>query len=164
MKKERSNLPFRINCEGYFTDSKGNILAYDTGKGYIVFPGGGVNNNESPEEGLIRETFEETGAIVGDLSKLGVLKIVWWPEWAKTKEQKKRYELFQGEEMHFFKGFIKEFKNSNLKEKDHWKGDKLMPIKEVIWLIEKNKPFSKGEKEYREAQLMFLKNLLSVVS
>lgn len=29
-----------------------------------VFPGGGIENGESPEEAVIRETFEETGLIV----------------------------------------------------------------------------------------------------
>ncbi len=159
MEKERSNLPFRINCEGYFIDNKKNILAHNTKKGYIVFPGGGVNKNESPKEALIRETFEETGAIVENLTKLDVLKIVWSKNWAKTKEQKKRYKLFQGDEMHFFKGFIKEFKNNIEKRKDYWKGNKLMPVKGVIKLIEKDKLSNENEKGYREFQLKFLKDL-----
>jgi hypothetical protein len=60
----RSKLPLRQNCEGYFTDSKGNILAQASEHGYIIFPGGGVEANESPEAALVREALEETGATV----------------------------------------------------------------------------------------------------
>lgn len=160
MMKERNMLPFRINCEGYIIDGKGNILALDSGKGYIIFPGGGIDENETPEEGMAREIFEETGAIVTNISKLAVLKIIWGQKWAKTEKQKKRYELFQGDEMHFFKGFIKEFKNNSFQEDDYWKGKKLMPIKEVIEIIENSKPFSKDEEKYRETQIKLLKEIL----
>jgi len=141
----RKSLPFRKNCEGYFTDGAGNILAKDTGKGYIEFPGGGINEGETPEASIIRETFEETGAYLEEVKYLGSIKFVWNEAWAKTKKQKARYNHFQGEEMHFFSGKVKELKKTN-PHKDIWNGEKLMPIKEAIRLIKKNKPFSKGLK------------------
>lgn len=84
MKYSRGSLPFRKNCEGYFVDDKGRILAQDSGKGYIIFPGGGVNEDETPERGLLREAFEETGVVIeGKLKKLGVLHIIWGKDFIK---------------------------------------------------------------------------------
>ncbi|MEC7840080.1 MAG: NUDIX domain-containing protein [Chlamydiota bacterium] len=37
-----------------------------------VFPGGGVENNESPEEAIIREVKEETGVSVQIIRKVGI--------------------------------------------------------------------------------------------
>ncbi len=51
----RNNLPFRKNCEGYFI-KENKILAKDSGKGYLIFPGGGIEENESPEEAIIKKS------------------------------------------------------------------------------------------------------------
>jgi 8-oxo-dGTP pyrophosphatase MutT (NUDIX family) len=152
----RENLPFRKNTEGYFTDNCGNMLARDTKKGYIVFPGGGVNNNEDINQGIIRETLEETGAIITNLKFVHKMKFIWNKNWAKTEKQKQRYEMYQGEEMHFFTGKIQEFKEVK-KEDDFWDGKKLMPIIKLIELIESEKPFEKEMEEYRNFQLKILK-------
>jgi len=87
MEKNRKKLPYRKNCEGYFFDNKGNVLAQDTNRGFVKFPGGGVDKNEGPEQALIREAFEETGLITeGKLRKLGAIKFDWSKSWAKTKK------------------------------------------------------------------------------
>ena len=143
---------YRKNTEGYFFDNKKNILAYDSGKGYLIFPGGGVEN-EMPEEAMKREVLEETGAIVEIEKNLGIKKFDYDENWAKTERQIERYEQFQGEEMHFFTGKIEKFTKINKKE-DSWKGEKLMPLNNVIEIIEKDK-----ENEFRKVQLKFLKNL-----
>src|SRR3989344_9180786 len=106
MNNDRSKLPFRKNCEGYFVDGKGNVLARKTEYDVVVFPGGGVDDGEDVDKAIIRETFEETGAIVKNIKKLGNLKFVWSEDWAQTEKQKKRYEIYQGEDMHFFSGMI----------------------------------------------------------
>ncbi len=155
---ERKNLPFRINCEGYFLDSEGNILARES-RGVIIFPGGGPNKNEDVIKAMIRETKEETGAIVKDIEEIGVIKIVWGPNWAKTEKQKSRYKLFQGDEMHFFTGDIEHFEEPEIKEEDFWDGNKLMNINEVIKKIEEKAPFDEDIREYREAQLKFLREI-----
>ncbi len=129
---ERSKLPFRRNCEGYFF-KEGNILAKDRGE-FTEFPGGGVDDGETPEEALTRETFEETGAIVDNLQKVGDANFIWGKDWAKTDKQKERYKRFKGEEMHFFVGKIKELKET--KHEDKWRGEIFMPIKEVINKLE----------------------------
>lgn len=161
----RDNLSFRKNCEGYFMDNKGRILAQDNEKGYIVFPGGGINETENPEQGLLREAFEETGVIIkGKLKKLGVLHIIWGKGWAKTEKQKMRYKKYKGDEMHFFSGKIKKLEvpqgdSENPDEDDIWKGEKLMFLDQAIGTIEKNKPFSGDNEEYYNLQLKFLKQL-----
>jgi 8-oxo-dGTP pyrophosphatase MutT (NUDIX family) len=157
--EERDNLPFRINCEGYFLNSGGKILAKDSGKGFIMFPGGGMDEAEDIEAAMIRETEEETGITPTNLNNLGVLKILWGPDWAKTEKQKSRYSKFQGDEMHFFKGVVgNEVEKSN--EEDVWTGEKFMEISDVINLIERSRPFDESVLEYREAQLRFLRSIL----
>ena len=156
---ERKKLPFRINCEGYFLEGKGSIIAKES-NGLILFPGGGIDKNEEITKAMIRETKEETGAVVSGIRKLGVIKIVWGPGWAKTEKQKNRYKIFQGDEMHFFTGNIEEFEDPGVKEEDFWDGNKLMNIKEVIKKIEKKAPFDEDIREYRETQLKFLKGIV----
>ncbi|MDD4614907.1 MAG: NUDIX domain-containing protein [Caldisericia bacterium] len=161
MKEERTKLPFRKNCEGYFLNEKGNkILAKETESELIIFPGGGIDENETIKEGMIRETFEETGARVEKLEFLGKIRIIWEEDWAKTKKQKKRYLEFQGDDMHFFRGTIKEIKTNELEE-DSWNENKFMDLKEVIQKIESKISFEKSTKEYRKAQLNFLKEILN---
>src|SRR3989344_816961 len=156
---KREKLPYRKNCEGYFLDDKGNILAQDSKKGYIIFPGGGIEEGESPEQGLLRETFEETGTIVeGKLEELGVLHTLWGTNWAKTDKQRERYKKFKGDEMHFFVGRIKRFEEPK-SEEDTWKGEKLMPIVKAIEIIENSKPFSKTSEEYYAFQLRIIRSL-----
>jgi len=159
MKIDRSKLPFRKNCEGYFLDGKGNVLAKDSGKGFLGFPGGGVDDNEDVEKAIVRETFEETGAVITNLKKIGDLKFIWGVDWAKTEKQKKRYEQYKGEDMHFFIGKIEKFIEPEKKEEDFWQGEKLISIKKAIEMIESGRPFDAEIKEYREMQLKFLRNI-----
>ncbi len=157
----RDQLPFRKNTEGYFLDSDNNILAHDTGVGYLEFPGGGIEPNETPKEGILRETFEETGAIIDatTLKKLGVMRFLWDGNWAKTEKQKQRYQQFKGEEMHFFFGRINGWKKiPNASEA--WEGKKLIPIHQTIRIIE-NEKATKAIEEYRSFQLKLLKKLKS---
>ena len=81
---------------------------------------------------------------------------IWGKDWAKTEKQKERYKKFKGEEMHFFSGKIKKIDNK-LKSEDSWERENLIPIKDVIRLIEKNKPFPKNMRKYYEFQLKALK-------
>ena len=163
---KRENLAFRKNCEGYFIDDNGMILAQNSGKGYIIFPGGGINRNETPEEGLLRETFEETGVIIKrKLKKLGVIHIIWGENWAKTDKQKRRYKKYKGDEMHFFFCKINKLEKprgdpENPNEDDVWMRERFIPIARVIEIIEKCKPFPKDDEKYYNAQLKFLKKLM----
>jgi 8-oxo-dGTP pyrophosphatase MutT (NUDIX family) len=160
MVEDRSKLPFRKNCEGYFV-SNGKILARDTGKGFIEFPGGGIDVGEDPQKALTRETKEETGAIVENLEKIGQINFVWGENWAKTDKQRKRYNEFQGEEMHFFKGNINEFSEVLGDGSDEgWKGEVLMDVQKVLDKILEGEPFDEDIKDYREFQIKTLRRIL----
>lgn len=45
---------------------------YGDGKGKLIIPGGYINHNETPEDALKREVFEETGVVVEPLEIVGV--------------------------------------------------------------------------------------------
>ena len=155
--KSRNHLPFRRNTEGYFRDKDNNILAQVSKEGYLLFPGGGIEEQETPEQGLIRETFEETGAVVEQpLKVLGKLNIIWEEDWAKTDKQKKRYEEYQGDEMYFFFGRIKEFRQQ-AKQEDSWREEKLMQLDKAINILEK----IPDKNSYRKKQLQYLKEIES---
>jgi|SRR3989344_777935 len=156
---DRGKLPFRKTCEGYFLYENKFVIARDTRKGYIEFPGGGVDDGENSEEALIREDYEEAGVIVEDeLKEIGVLRFLWREDWARTDKQKERYKKYNGEEMHFFIGKVKKVvdtKGNDIEE--GWKGKKFMEIDEAIRFIESQRPFDESLREYREFQLMALK-------
>jgi len=128
----------------------------------MLFPGGGIDAGETPSAALMRETMEETGAIVYDLKDIGVLHFDWSKDWAKTAKQKSRYDNFLGEEMHFFIGLVKEMKEPRGDPSDAWKGEKMMKISKAIEIIESEMPFSKDIKDYRKKQLEGLKILLEM--
>ena len=156
MKKNRLDLPFRRNCEGYFLKSKEKILAKEMSFG-IIFPGGGISDSESIESGMLRETFEETKATITHLNLITSHKLVWDKNWAKTEKQKERYERYQGDEMFFFKGQIQGFHSNDAEHEDIWRGEKLMDLSIVI---EKLKEKHREEpKEYTKIQISILEDL-----
>jgi 8-oxo-dGTP pyrophosphatase MutT (NUDIX family) len=158
---DRSKFPFRKNGEGYLVFGD-NIICRNTEYGYIDFPGGGVEGDEAFEDALKREAFEEAGVIFdGELKEAGVLKTVWPADWAKNEKQKKRFEKYQGDEMHFFIGKVKELvdpKGDGVEE--GWNiNDRMMPIKKAIEIVEGYKPFPAELKEYYEIKLKILRGL-----
>ena len=155
---DRKNLPFRKNCEGYFINKEGKILARIHEDGYLLFPGGGFDD-ENPEDALIREVYEETGAFVDKkLQYLGCLHFIWGKDWAKNNKQKERYNQYQGEEMHFFFGYVLRLENPKNIEEDFWHGNKFMTIDEALaFLLENDSP--EGLEDYRKLQINVLTNL-----
>jgi 8-oxo-dGTP pyrophosphatase MutT (NUDIX family) len=157
---DRKKLPYRKNCEGYFVRD-GKVVALDTGLGYIEFPGGGVDEGEEPNEALIREAYEEAGVIInGELEKIEQFNFVWGKNWVKNDKQRKRYEEFQGEEMHFYKGKIKELveaKGDGVEE--GWKGEVLMDIDDAIEAIKNEKVVDEEALGYQKFQLKILESL-----
>ena len=157
--KSREKLPYRKNCESYIIH-KGKILARDSGKGYIEFPGGGFDKHESAKDAVTREIFEETGAVIKDIKKIGVLHFDWGPRWAKTEKQKSRYKEFRGEEMHLFKGKVKKLtkpKGCPVTKEAGWKGKRFMAIDDALKIINAQRPFPKSQKEYYTKQIDVLR-------
>lgn len=109
MKIDRTKLPYRKNCEGYFIFKEQFIVARDTGKGYIEFPGGGVDDDEDVKKALLREALEETGCVVRQLKSLEKIFIDWDESWAKTDKQRERYKKYRGDEMSLFSGIVEKF-------------------------------------------------------
>jgi 8-oxo-dGTP pyrophosphatase MutT (NUDIX family) len=140
--------PYRLNCEGYFIQVD-KVLACKRGS-YIEFPGGGVDD-ETAKQAIIRETFEETGAVVTNIKLLGKIHFDWNEECITSDKQRARFKQFRGEEMHFFTGDIKE-----IKETREWETIWL-PLNKVIEDL-KTRP---GIKEYRQKQLEFLRLMQS---
>ena len=160
----REKLPYRKNCEAYVFFSKDKVVARDTGKGYVEFPGGGVDEGETPEEAIQREVVEETGAVVEELQKIGVIYFDWGLDWAKTEKQKERYNKYRGEEMHLFKAKAVKLcdpKGCSFSNEPGWKGDRVILVKKVIDIIKSQMPFSEEMEEYRNMQLMSLKNFMN---
>jgi len=157
---DRYKLPYRKNCEAYLICKDGKIVTRDTGNGYLEFPGGGVDENEKPEEALKREAFEEAGVILeGELKKIKVLYFLWGKDWAKTEKQKQRYKQFKGEEMHFFTGKVKDLVVPKGDPKEiGWIGERTMRIDEAIKKINSFKPFPQEMKEYYNFQIQTLEN------
>jgi len=162
MTNDRTKLPYRKNCEGYFLFRDDSIVAQDTGKGYVEFPGGGIDEGESPKNAILREASEETGAMVKNLKFVEKINFDWDENWAKTEKQKGRYKQYRGEEMHLFIGKVSKFVNADgdLKNNDPaLKGRKFMEIKEVIEKIQELKPFPQNMTGYYAKQLYYLRNI-----
>lgn len=159
---DRTKLPFRKNCEGYLILGD-SLIARDTEYGYIDFPGGGVEGTEALTETLKREAFEEAGVILeGELKEIATLKTIWPADWAKNEKQIKRFEKYQGDDMHFFLGKVKELvePKGDFEEKGWDVNERLMPIKKAIEIINSYKPFKPELKEYYELKLKILKEIL----
>lgn len=159
---DRSKLPFRKNCEGYFVLGD-SIVCRDSHLGYIDFPGGGVEENEDIEGALRREIMEEAGAILDKkMTEIATLKTVWPMDWAKNEKQKKRFEKYQGDDMHFFIGKVKELVTpTGDPEENGWDiNERTIKIRDVIKMMERYRPFPKELRDYYELKLKILKSLI----
>lgn len=161
----RENLPYRLNCEGYFLYGDNLVLVKNTGLGYLEFPGGGVEGDIA--QGMLRETLEETGAAIADLREVDAMFFDWGPDWPKTEKQKARYKQYRGEEMHMFIGRVVEL-GTPLGDPEHgdagWEGKIFMTIPEVVLAIDSFKPFSPEMAIFHERQLEIVKTLPQLLS
>jgi predicted RNA-binding protein with EMAP domain len=95
------------------------------------------------------------------LKKLAVKRIIWDKDWAKTDKQTKRYELYQGDEMHFFTGTVESIREVTEEHEDFWHGEKFMEVNEVIDFIENELKSleNNGNIEQRKIQFKLLREL-----
>ena len=141
------------------------ILVRDTGLGYLEFPGGGVEG--SVESSMLRETLEETGAIIAELQRFDTMFFDWGPDWPKTEKQRSRYTQFRGEEMNMFIGRVVEL-GTPLGDPEHgdagWEGNKFMTISEVTAIMDSFRPFPAETAKFHDRQLEIVKSLPDIFS
>lgn len=153
-KIDRTLLPYRRNCEAYLRYKHEYVVARNIDRVYLEFPGGGIKKDETPEKAILREIQEETGAVVKQIRKIGIIRFDWHPHWAITKKQKRRYAHYRGEEMHLFEGEVKLFPKAYPTE---WKGNKMISISRAIECVESQRPFPMEMCKYYQTQLNQLK-------
>lgn len=84
------------------------ILMVKSNTGDYKFPGGGVENGESPEETLRREVIEETGYILDEVKgKMGIII-------ERDRRKKKGYSLFEMTSHYYFCDVTNEKLEQNL--------------------------------------------------
>lgn len=159
----RDTLPFRPTSD-CFLIYNGKLVAQNHGH-YIAFPGGGIDEGETPLAGATREVLEEVGAkLKHDLVYLGEITWVWNPEWPNNEKRKERYQKFQGERVYFFFGIVNSFTKATSDEGDEWKGSVSMTIDKAVSIAENlyksNHPNQLAYKTYQVACLYFIKALL----
>jgi hypothetical protein len=133
---DRTKLPYRPVAECYLVHN-GKLVAQDHGH-YIMYPGGGIDDGETPEEAGRREVEEEVGIkLDGPLIPITTVEWDWMPEWANNEKRKARYEQFRGERVHFLIGKIKNVEKATSKEGDAWKGEISMSFDKALELHDK---------------------------
>ena len=155
-KTDRNLLPYRKNCEAYLRYRNKYVVARDTGRGYLEFPGGGIRKGETPARAIHREIKEEIGVVAQRLNEIGVIRFDWHSDWATTQKQKRRYTQYRGEEMHLFEGVVSTFSKDYPAE---WRGNKTMPLLKAIECIKSNQPFPPERWEYYQTQLHWLRKM-----
>ena len=70
---EINNPKTRLGARGIVIRDDGKIAIFNkTNKNEYKLPGGGIENDETPEEAFKREVLEETGCIVEIIEELGI--------------------------------------------------------------------------------------------
>lgn len=115
--EELKNFKYRRVSRAIAFDTEGKIaLVHAKIKNYYVLPGGGVRENETLEQGAIREAKEEAGCDVKIIDEVGIVK-----EYIKSKE-------LINEQFCYVAKVIGEKSNLNLDEYEMEEG------MEVVWV------------------------------
>ena len=152
----RSKLPYRKTTDGFLV-YQGKLLAQDRGH-YLQFPGGGLDAGEDPIAAQIRESKEETGAILTDVKLITEMQWKWPPAWADTLKRKARYEKFQGEHIYFLTGQVQCFVPPVGDPTDQWSTITTLSWDKAIELAEKYARLADEEsKVYHRYQIIIMK-------
>lgn len=112
---EMNNPRVRNAARGIVLRDDGKIAIFNKSiKNEYKLPGGGIENNESPEEAFKREVLEETGCYVEIIKKLGI-----------TEEYKTRDYYMQKSYVYIGKA-VKDTNKLNVTEKEKDEGAKLI--------------------------------------
>jgi 8-oxo-dGTP pyrophosphatase MutT (NUDIX family) len=161
---KRDNLPYRETSDCFLLYNGklvARVVIKEDKTKYISFPGGGIDDGETPLQGAKRECIEEVGAKLKWLKHVCTVHWDWHPEWADTPKRKDRYKQFRGEEIHLMVGVVDSFIKPTSTEGDAWTGKKLMSIPAAIKIFNSNNdPINMYP--YRIAQLTVL-NMLKLI-
>jgi 8-oxo-dGTP pyrophosphatase MutT (NUDIX family) len=123
--RDVAKLPYRPTAEAFLRDEKGNVVAFvkqkpGSNQSFLKMPGGGIDPEESPEEGVAREIEEETGITPKNLRLVEDVRWDWPKSWAMSDKQKERYKKFRGEHSHLFVGEVGKKGKPTSQEGDAW--------------------------------------------
>jgi ADP-ribose pyrophosphatase YjhB (NUDIX family) len=155
-------LPYREVGECYLL-FKGKLVAQDH-KHYLMLPGGGIDEGESPMVGTNRELMEELGIrLKRPLRLISEIHWDWDSKWANNDKRKQRFMRFRGEHVYSYFGEVESFIKATSTEGDAWKGRKSMSLKTAtIKLREFMKKHNVSSNQY--AYQMSKLNIVSVIS
>ena len=112
---EINNPKTRLGARGIVIRDDGKIAIFNkTNKNEYKLPGGGIENDETPEEAFKREVLEETGCIVEIIEKLGI-----------TEEYKCQSNFKQISNV-FYGKVIEDTKQLHITQKEKDEGAKLL--------------------------------------
>lgn len=112
---EINNPKTRLGARGIVIRDDGKIAIFNkTNKNEYKLPGGGIENDETPEEAFKREVLEETGCIVEIIEKLGI-----------TEEYKGQSNFKQISNV-FYGKVIEDTKQLHITQKEKDEGAKLL--------------------------------------
>ena len=125
-----AELPYRQGVNAFVIDSNNNFLLVhkqNYGDGQWDVPGGGLENGEDSESGILRELEEELGTnSFRILKKSTIINKFEWPEESQQIGLKKYGILYKGQEKHqFLVQFTGNKSNLNLQEAE---------IKTIKWV------------------------------
>ena len=105
----------RLGARGIVIRNDGKIAIFNkSNKNEYKLPGGGIENNETPEEAFKREVLEETGCIIEIIKKLGITE-----EYKCQNNFKQISNIFVGK-------VIKDTKKLSITQKEKDEGAKLL--------------------------------------
>lgn len=131
----------RFGARGIIQKDGQIALLFKKSKNEYKLPGGGIENDETPEEAFVREAFEKTGCVVKIISKLGI-----------TEEIKGNSNFYQLSHI-FLSEIVEDTHKLHLTEKEQAEGAKLIwvSLDEAIKLVndcfERLKPSSYDKQE-----------------
>lgn len=120
-----SNNNFRIRSEAVVYNDSGILCIYEDG--YILFPGGGTDQGETPLQGVLREAIEEADTKLLDIKECGKLTAVWDRDNPLDPD-------YIGEVTHFFTAFNGGTLGTEHRDRENFE---VKPFNEVIAFIEK---------------------------
>ena len=146
---EREAIPVRNTTLCYIQNDAGQTLLLhrvkkenDLNKDKWIGVGGGFEDNESPEDCLLREVYEETGLTLTSYRYRGIVTFV-SDEWETEYMHLFTADGYEGDIIDCDEGTLEWVDNARIPTLPAWEGDRIF-----LRLIEENAPFFSLKLEY----------------